>query len=88
MPQQFGDGSFAGGSAYNGLSAGRASFFQTVYSTGSSLGFGGFVFWNMGCQVGPTSYEVSPKTPTVWSVISSNGALIPATADPQGLCVG
>ncbi len=86
MPQQYGDGSFTGGTAYNGLAAGRAAFFQTVYSMGTSLGVGGFVFWNMGCQVGPTSYEVSPKTPTAWSVIASNGAIAPAMGSPQTLC--
>jgi hypothetical protein len=79
MPQQYGDSTFSGGSQYNGLSTGRAPFFSAVYSTGISLGVAGFVFWNMGCQVGSTSYEVSPMTPAVWSVVTSYGAIASAT---------
>jgi hypothetical protein len=75
MPQGFGDGSFAGAAAYNGLAAGRAPFFESVYSSGRALGFAGFIFWNMGCQVGPNSYEVSPRTPALWSVVGRYGAV-------------
>ncbi len=80
MPQGFGDGSFAGGAAYNGLTGGRADFFEAVYSSGSDLGYAGFVFWNMGCEIGPTSYEVSPRTPAVWAVIARHGAAPRATS--------
>ena len=80
MPQGYGDGTFAGGAAYNGLAGGRADFFEAVYSSGSQLGYAGFVFWNMGCEIGPTSYEVSPKTPAVWAVVSSHGAAPRAAA--------
>lgn len=79
MPQGYGDGSFAGGSAYNGLSTGRAPFFNSVYRSGESLGYAAFIFWNMGCQVGKTSYEVSPLTPSVWSVVVAFGAVAPQT---------
>ena len=88
MPQGNGDGAFSGGAAYNGLSTGRGPFFASVYRTGWSLGYAGFIFWNMGCQMGSGSYEVNPKTPAVWDVIARNGA-IPAnqTAHPGGaLC--
>jgi hypothetical protein len=81
MPQSYGDATFAGGVAYNGLSTGRAPFFSAVYRTGRDLGFAGFIFWNMGCQTGPTSYEVSPLTPATWSVVVAFGA-VPA-AEPS-----
>lgn len=74
MPQGYGDGSFSGGAAYNGLSAGRAAFFESVYRSGKTLGFAGFIFWNMGCQLGSGSYEVNPKTPAVWGVVIENAA--------------
>ncbi len=77
MPQQYGDSSFSGGSAFNGLSIGRGPFFRAVYSSGLSLGLAGFVFWNMGCQKGPSSYEVSPDTPATWSVVTTYGAVPP-----------
>jgi hypothetical protein len=87
MPQGFGDASFAGGAPYNGLANGRAPFFESVYSSGRSLGLAGFVFWNMGCQSGRTSYEVSPITPAAWGVVARNGAVAPAgTTDVAALC--
>jgi hypothetical protein len=85
MPQSFGDGSFAGGAAYNGLADGRAAFFESVYSSGHDLGYAGFIFWNMGCQIGPNSYEVSPATPAVWAVVARHAALHPAASPPTGL---
>lgn len=80
MPQSYGDAAFAGGTVYNGLATGRGPFFESVYRSGHDLGFAGFVFWNMGCQTGATSYEVSPLTPAVWSVVVRNGAVPPAKA--------
>ena len=80
MPQSFGDGSSAGGAAYNGLAGGRAAFFESVYSSGSELGYAGFIFWNMGCEIGPSSYEVSPRTPAVWAVVAGHGAAPRAAA--------
>ncbi len=81
MPQGFGDASFAGRSAYNGLATGRAPFFRDVYTIGKSLGFSGFVVWNMGCEMGTGSYEVSPLTPSAWSAVKDNGAI----ATPEGV---
>lgn len=88
MPQGYGDGSFAGGAPFNGLSDGRAKFFESVYSAGRSLGVAGLIFWNMGCQVGRTSFEVGPKTPALWAVITQFGAVAPADGTPggNGLC--
>jgi hypothetical protein len=84
MPQGFGDGSFAGGAAYNGLATGRAPFFSEVYSSGGTLSFAGFIFWNMGCQIGPGSYEVSPGTPAVWAVVARYGAVPAANPAASG----
>ena len=81
MPQGYGDARSAGGAAYNGLSAGRAPFFDSVYSAGRKLGFAGFIVWNLGCQTGSTSYEVSPRTPAAWSVLVKYGAVPPAGTD-------
>ena len=88
MPQGYGDAAFAGGAAYNGLATGRGPFFESVYRSGHDLGFAGFIFWNMGCQTGATSYEVSPLTPAVWTVVVRNGAVQPAepTSSDSSLC--
>ena len=83
MPQSYGDGSFSGGAAYNGLATGRAAFFESVYRSGNTLGFAGFIFWNMGCQLGSGSYEVNPRTPAVWSVVVQNAAA-PTVPPPTG----
>jgi hypothetical protein len=78
MPQYLGDGS-ATGQSYNGISTSRAQFYANVYTEGEQHGVIGFVFWNLGCQIGSTSYEVSPLTPAVWQVVAAHG---PATAVP------
>jgi endo-1,4-beta-mannosidase len=80
MPQGYGDAVPARGTAFNGLTGGREEFFASVYSSGRHLGFAGFIFWNMGCQLGPTSYEVNPGTPAVWAVLVKYGA-VPVSAD-------
>jgi len=74
MPQYMGDAQYAGGSGgYNGLFTSRAQFFEAVYSEGGGLGVDSFVFWNLGCQLGSSSYEVSPLTPGAWQVMTSHG---------------
>ncbi len=80
MPQGYGDAAFAGGATYNGLAAGRAPFFQTVYQNGQELGYAAFIFWNLGCETGNDSYEVNPGTPATWSVVKRFGA---APAAPE-----
>jgi hypothetical protein len=84
MPQGFGDAWFAGGATYNGLATGRAPFFQTVYQNGQELGYAAFIFWNMGCQVGGDSYEVSPSTPATWAVVTRFAAAAPDAAAGTG----
>jgi hypothetical protein len=82
MPQSLGDASFAGGPGYNQITTSRAGFFNTVYTTGESLGVAGFAFWNMGCQVDDTSYEVSSLTPAVWHVLIQHAADAPKAGPP------
>lgn len=78
MPQYMGDGAYQGNAkGYNGLYVGRADFFADVYTTGEQLGVSSFVFWNLGCQVGTQSYEVSPLTPAVWHTVAEHAAVAP-----------
>ncbi len=81
MPQSAGDAQPAPGPAFNGLSVGRAPFFDLVYTSGAALGVAAFVFWNLGCQLGPTSFEISPRTPGVWRVIQSHAVVRAASAE-------
>jgi hypothetical protein len=78
MPQYLGD-STATGQSYNGVTTSRAQFYTNVYAEGEHLGVIGFVFWNLGCQLKSSSYEVSPLTPAVWQVVAAHG---PAPAVP------
>jgi hypothetical protein len=82
MPQSLGDATFSG-NGYNGIDESRAGFFQSVYQTGESVGVHAFVFWNLGCQLKPQGYDVSPKTPAVWQVIQQFAPSPPAPADPN-----
>ncbi len=54
-----------------GAEAQRAAFYKMVYLWGFKQGVSNFVFWNLGCQVASGSYEVSPRTPLVWQVITT-----------------
>ena len=80
MPQHQGDATFVGGSGYNQITTSRAQFFDTVYKSGTSLGVAAFIFWNMGCEIKDTGYEVSPLTPAVWQVIMQHAAVSPTAA--------
>lgn len=78
MPQGSGDGTATPGVVYNGLATGRASFFEDVYQAGAAGGVAAFVFWNLGCRLGASRFEVSPATPGVWNVITAHSPLAPA----------
>jgi hypothetical protein len=78
MPQGSGDGAATPGVVYNGLATGRASFFENVYRAGAAGGVAAFVFWNLGCRLGASRFEVSPATPGVWRVITAHSPLAPA----------
>jgi hypothetical protein len=76
MPQYLGDDTFSG-MGYNAIDVSRAQFFDDVYTTGEKMGVTSFAFWNLGCQLKDTSYEVSPKTPAVWKVLQKHAAVPP-----------
>lgn len=87
MPQFMGDSAYAGGGVvYNGITTSRATFFATVYSTGERLGITSFVFWNLGCEIKSSGYEVSPSTPAVWSVIQQHAPVALSTQAPNATC--
>lgn len=64
-PQSVGDCDWSGVS-YNGLRLSRSAFFRQVVDAGRRGGAVGFMFWNLGPEVGPKSYEVSPAQPCLW----------------------
>ena len=69
IPQYMGDCTWSG-QTYNGINTSRADFFANVYDRGLAGGTAAFVFWNLGNQVGDTSYNVSPTvSPCTWAVI-------------------
>src|SRR5438874_641091 len=78
MPQSMGDARYTGG-VYNGIRTSRAQFFEDVYSLGEENGVYGFVFWDLGCELGDKSYQVGPKTPAVWHVIQEHAPYQPIT---------
>lgn len=71
-PQNMGDAVYSGND-YNGISTSRAQFYDDVYTRGEENGVAGFMFWNLGCEINPDGYEVSPATtPGVWQVIQKH----------------
>ena len=79
LPQNMGDITYTG-QWYNNIEMARAEFYQEIYSLGDQNGLAGFIFWNMGCELKSTSYEVNPNTPAVWSTIQEN---TPNRLDPS-----
>ena len=78
MPQSMGDARYTGG-VYNGIRTSRAQFFEDVYNLGEENGVDGFVFWDLGCELGDKSYQVGPRTPAVWHVIQEHAPYQPIT---------
>jgi len=69
IPQYMGDCVWSG-QTYNGINTSRADFFANVYSGALVGNTAAFVFWNLGNQLGDTSYNVSPTvSPCTWAVI-------------------
>jgi hypothetical protein len=50
----------------------RAAEFQNMYSLGKQYNATSIIFWNLGPEVGSTSYEVNSNTPMTWQVIQQN----------------
>ncbi len=51
----------------------RASAFQDIYDWSRAYKAAGIIFWNLGPELAPASYEVSANTPLTWAVIQKNG---------------
>ena len=72
IPQNMGDCEWSG-QTFNGIATSRADFFANVYAGGTNGGTAAFVFWNLGNQVGDTSYNVSPTvSPCTWAIIQQS----------------
>lgn len=54
--------------------ANRAKAFNTIYSLLSPTYYDAksVVFWNLGTELDPNSYEVGPQTPITWKIIRQN----------------
>ena len=52
--------------------ASRAAAYQNMYNLARQYHVTTMVFWNLGPEIAPTSYEVSPQTPLTWNVIVQN----------------
>ena len=70
MIQSVGDAKFVGGPGIYGLQMSRAQFYDRIYSL---AGVQGFVLWNLGCGLGPGTYDVNPKTPATWNIVKQHG---------------
>ena len=84
MEQASGDGRYTG-VAYYGIQTSRAQFFQQVYTLGAQNGVQGFVFWNLGCKMAKTSYDVNPQTSAVWKMIQTYAPTTPVQIEGK-LC--
>jgi endo-1,4-beta-mannosidase len=85
MPQSQGD-EVATGRTYNGLQISRSAFYRKVYTIGEANGVVGFIFWNLGCVIGGTHYEVSPDTSAVWHVIQQHAPEPLTASNAQQAC--
>ena len=54
--------------------AGRATAFADIFARAHTAGAAGIGFWNLGPELNPQSYDVSPATPAVWQVVQQQGA--------------
>jgi len=52
--------------------AARAQLFATMFAQLRALHVAGTAFWNLGYQLGPTSYEVNPSTPETFATVVAN----------------
>ncbi len=52
--------------------AARAQLFATMFAQLRALGVAGTAFWNLGYQLGPSSYELNPATPDTFATVQQN----------------
>jgi hypothetical protein len=50
----------------------RAAAYAHMYAWCRSHHAMGLVSWNLGTELAPTSYEVSPQTPLTWAAVQGN----------------
>jgi hypothetical protein len=50
----------------------RSADFQNIFMLGKQFGVTSIIFWNLGPEVSPSSYEVNPNTPLTWNTVISN----------------
>ena len=50
--------------------AARGAAFRSTYALGRGAGAAGMLFWNLGPELTPYSYDVSPATPAVWAAVA------------------
>jgi hypothetical protein len=51
--------------------AARAAYFTSVFAKAHAAGAAGIGCWNLGPEIAPTSYEVSPQTPQTLAVLQA-----------------
>lgn len=54
--------------------AARAAAFADIFARAHAAGAAGIGFWNLGPEVNPKSYDLSPATPAVWQVVQQQSA--------------
>ena len=59
----------------------RAQLFDTMAAQLRALGVAGLAFWNLGYQVGATSYEINPATPDAFAAVVENAPPAPKGRD-------
>jgi len=87
LPQGMGDASYTG-QVYNNLQMSRAQFYEDVYSLGEQVGVVVFVFWDLGCEISGTSYQVNRNTPAVWRAILRHAPKKPSAPKNRDTCAG
>ena len=50
----------------------RASEYQQMYDLGRQYQVTSMIFWNLGDELAPTSFEVNPNTPLTWNTVVHN----------------
>jgi len=59
------------GTSWNGVTVSMADYYRQVYRRGAQAGASSFVFWNLGFEVNPTGFDISPNVNTgTWTVVN------------------
>jgi len=64
---------FKQGMGDSARAAAYANIYKTIRAYGNNVNT---IFWNLGPQLAPTSYEVSPQTPQTWQVVKNANDLL------------